>query len=292
MSMRPTPDQDLERLLSPDRGEFGGLYDRLARTEPPRRLDRAVLAEASRAVLGRAPRSQRWMLGLGSAAGVVLAAGIAWQVGKQMDQREAPPAAEAGRSSAPQVIPVQPITPRDVRVEPPPAGIAPPAPAAPAAPAAAPKTTGETRARRALQTPDVVAQPAPPPAPVAAQAEVAQPAAEPEAQAFSVDAAARPAERDSSASGAERAEPASDEMLRSKSLGAGKREDRATRVAPAPQTSVQLRNNMQLAPQDWLAEILRLKREGRRQQAIENLRLFQRMHPVWELGDELRALIE
>ena len=62
--------------------------------------------------------------------------------------------------------------------------------------------------------------------------------------------------------------------------------------APAPSSSVKLRQNMHLAPQDWLAEIVRLKNAGRRQEAIENLRLFRRMHPDWQLSDELRRLAE
>jgi hypothetical protein len=61
---------------------------------------------------------------------------------------------------------------------------------------------------------------------------------------------------------------------------------------PSPSSSVKLRQNMHLAPQDWLAEILRLKNAGRRQEAIENLRLFRRMHPDWQLSDELRRLAE
>jgi hypothetical protein len=62
--------------------------------------------------------------------------------------------------------------------------------------------------------------------------------------------------------------------------------------APSPNSSVKLRQNMHLPPQDWLAEILRLKREGRRQEAIENLRLFRRMHPDWKLSAELSQLAE
>ncbi|MBN8481632.1 MAG: hypothetical protein J0L88_08595, partial [Xanthomonadales bacterium] len=63
---RRTPERDLERLLDADRGDFGAIYDRLARVDPPRRIDRAILAEASRAALGpRAPRKQRWLVGLG-----------------------------------------------------------------------------------------------------------------------------------------------------------------------------------------------------------------------------------
>ena len=62
--------------------------------------------------------------------------------------------------------------------------------------------------------------------------------------------------------------------------------------APSPNSSVRLRQNMHLAPQDWLSEIERLERDGRRQEAIENLRLFRRMHPDWKLSDELLRLAQ
>ncbi|MGN6518575.1 MAG: hypothetical protein ACTHK2_04025, partial [Dokdonella sp.] len=77
MSLPRDPDHDLERLLADDGGDLTALYRRLPKAEPPRRLDRSVLGEAARAVRGHTPRRQRWLVGVGSAAGVVLAAGIA-----------------------------------------------------------------------------------------------------------------------------------------------------------------------------------------------------------------------
>ena len=75
--MTKPDDRDLDKLLSDDGGEWGALYGKLSRVEPPRRLDRNVLGEAARAVHGHVPRRQRWLVGLGSAAGIVLAAGVA-----------------------------------------------------------------------------------------------------------------------------------------------------------------------------------------------------------------------
>ncbi len=49
--------------------------------------------------------------------------------------------------------------------------------------------------------------------------------------------------------------------------------------APAPSSSAELRRDMQLAPDAWLAHIRHLLRQGRRQQAIESLRLFRNAHP-------------
>lgn len=106
-------DRDLEKLLADDAGELGALYRKLPRLEPARRLDRNVLAEASRAVHGR-PRGTRWLLGAGTAAGVLLAAGIAWRVNVDLSQQReaatvsAPPASTtAPATSAAEVISVQ-----------------------------------------------------------------------------------------------------------------------------------------------------------------------------------------
>ena len=116
MSTRRDPEQDLQQLLNADRGDLGHIYDKLARAQPPPRLDRIVLGEAARAIRSqRQPRAQRWLVGFGSAAGIVLAAGIAWQVGQQMQRQDA---ADTSSDSARSVIPVQPISaPADVERE-------------------------------------------------------------------------------------------------------------------------------------------------------------------------------
>ena len=76
--------RDPDDLLREGGGETGDLYRRLPRYDPPRRLDRAVLNEAARAVhSGKPPRRQRWIVGIGSAAGLVLAAGLAWRIGHE-----------------------------------------------------------------------------------------------------------------------------------------------------------------------------------------------------------------
>ena len=62
--------------------------------------------------------------------------------------------------------------------------------------------------------------------------------------------------------------------------------------APAPSSSVELRRDMQLDADTWLAHIEQLLRQGRRQQAIESLRLFRNAHPRHALPDELRALLD
>jgi len=52
------------------------------------------------------------------------------------------------------------------------------------------------------------------------------------------------------------------------------------------------RHHLQLAPDDWLAHIQQLLLQGRRQQAVESLRLFRSAHPQRQLPDELQALLE
>lgn len=69
----PPHDDDL-----PGERELAALYARLPKAEPDAALDAAVLAQADRAVPAR--RRARWPVALGSAAVLVLAAGLAWQL--------------------------------------------------------------------------------------------------------------------------------------------------------------------------------------------------------------------
>ena len=107
--MNTRNDRDLEDLLGDDAGRIGAAYRKLGKVDLPRRLDRNVLAEASRAVHGR-PRASRWLLGVGTAAGVLLAGGIAWRVNHDMlQQRESVPMSSPAAEAAPSgVIRVEP----------------------------------------------------------------------------------------------------------------------------------------------------------------------------------------
>jgi len=264
-------DRDLDALLGPGGGELGTLYRRLPQAEPPRRLDRAVLAEAARAVRGagdRPPRRQRWLLGLGSVAGMVLAAGIAWQA---MPERGVP---AAGSAPAPQqttpagVIPVEPI------LAPPPAP-SPPPPAPPAVEAAPAPSASPPRARTA--SPPAIEQ--------KAQARPAPPAAAPAADAREAPVAesAAAAQRQEAEKAAAPAVPAPAEATPSRA---------APGLSPAPITSTELRRNMRLPPARWLDEIRRLDREGQRHWAGENLRLFRRVHPRQAIPADLQPLLD
>lgn len=298
MTGRRDPERDFEDLLQDGGGELGNLYRRLPRYEPPRRLDRAILGEAARAVhSGRAPRRQRWIIGVGSAAGLVLAAGIAWRIGHDpMNQPAASPGETAPRS-APSVVPVQPISDsvRSRHDEPAPA----PSPvdsAVPSAPSPARATGGaaqsvptegdKSRLKKSLNAAPKPSPPRPQAAPAPMQKSV-RPKAPPEP--FPADAKKEQAEvATTEAAAANRESP---------SRGAGLLRQRAQPPAgamrlpeSAPTTSVELRRDLELAPEAWLAHIHQLMRQGRRQQAAESLRLFQRAHPDWEIPDDLRAL--
>jgi hypothetical protein len=288
------PERDVDDLLGEDGGEMGNLYRRLPRYEPPRRLDRAVLSEAARAVhSGKPPRRQRWIVGVGSAAGLVLAAGIAWRIGHDAMN----PADTAG--SARQVVPVQPISEPARALHDTPTPTAAPA-EADAARTPEPRAEGaiddraakdeikpaERKAKAARQLvapPPAMTQQAPKPAPPPAAA-----SAPPEAFPGAPEQGERAQAHEKSEAG------------NSASMQAGGAADKeaapaAARGLSSPTSlsgSVELRRDMQLAPQDWLSHIRLLRRQGRTQQASESLRLFARAHPDWTIPDDLRPLLK
>jgi len=291
------PDRDVDDLLRDDGGKLGNLYRRLPRYEPPRRLDRAVLSEAARAVhSGKPPRRQRWIVGVGSAAGLVLAAGIAWRIGHDpMNANDAP--------NSVRVVPVQPITEpaRAKRDSPTQPAAAPAETDAASAPESQLQGAAQNRAAKdevksverkakaarqpatpAPMTAPEAAKPAtPPPPPVAAARAEPFPAApeQPErAQEFEKSSAGKAASAEADAAVDKEAASAA---------GA-----RGLSSPTPPSGSIELRRDMALAPQDWLAHIRQLKHQGRMQQASESLRLFQRAHPDWTIPDELRPLLK
>lgn len=288
-------DHDLERLLEDEGGELGALYRRLPRAEPPRRLDRSVLGEAARAVQGQTPRRHRWIVGFGSAAGIVLAAGVAWHVGQNALQQQSHDA----HRMAPSVVPVEPITEssalrkreRDNAAQ---------SAAAAAPPAAEMEPATATPPEPAKPSPAHKAAPKPLPPPVVAREAMAPaPAAAPAPQApvpFPADAAQR-SEGDAAATATGALAPKGGE-LKARQAGSDELLDKAapssarSNAPPAPSSSVELRRDMQLSPEDWLAHIDQLVREGRRQQAIDSLRMFRRVHPDRRIPAELRPLVQ
>ncbi|MEP7096239.1 MAG: hypothetical protein ABI748_01130 [Dokdonella sp.] len=278
-------DQDLNRLLDDDGGEFGTLYRRLPRAEPPRRLDRAVLGNAARAVHGQTPYRHRWVVGFGSVAGVVLAAGIAWHVGQDALRQQS--LNESGTGAA-VVIPVQPITSTKHRhttdaMKVDSTALAPmPAEPEPTAKAAKPQIMApQVRAKSESVPP--MPRPTPPPA-----APMATPAPFPVAPTQSTNAPPAADAARGRAGDSTRAAPAQTSELREQSAPTRMRGS----GAPAPSSSLELRRDMQLAPDDWLAHIRQLLHQDRRQQATESLRLFHATHPQHPLPADLQALLE
>lgn len=156
MTHRNHHEREFEAFLAGEESELARLYRRLPQSEPDAKLDAAVLSLARAAVepqrvnaLRHANVRQRrplWLVGLSSAAGVVLATGIAWQMRNGFNESAAPTLRQSASARTERdVIPISAIVPP---AEP---AAAPPAPPPP--PIVAPATASTT-----------ATVPAPPPA--------------------------------------------------------------------------------------------------------------------------------
>jgi hypothetical protein len=70
---------------------------------------------------------------------------------------------------------------------------------------------------------------------------------------------------------------------------------KAFKEAPAttaPSRSTVLQNNARLEPAAWISVMRQLLRDGRREEARENLDLFRRKYPDYKLPADLKALID
>lgn len=101
--VEPTPEDRDER-------ELADAYRQLPRHEPDAALDARILGAAERAVARPQRRRVGWVLGLGSAAGLVMAAGLTWHLvgyGPANRPATAPTAKNAETAGAArQVVPV------------------------------------------------------------------------------------------------------------------------------------------------------------------------------------------
>jgi hypothetical protein len=139
MSSNEKFEREFEAFMNEEDSRLAALYRKLPQAEPDAKLDAAVRSMAHRALnpqLVAAPRAPsqrrraRWLPAFGAAAGIVLAAGIAWRV--ETDRRS-----ERNELGAPAS---DVITVRQLDVPPPPAEAPlspapPPADSAPSAPA-------------------------------------------------------------------------------------------------------------------------------------------------------------
>ncbi len=289
--------------------EERALAQRLARigaaVEPAPPLDARILAAARKAASapGRAsPQAgghRRWPVGLGVAASLVLAVGVAWQLRPLPDagiEYSEAPAATARPAPRDATAPAADASLPDAmqRQGAPTVATQPPEPA----PDQVPRTR-EAAARREAAAVEVVPQPpaaAEEPA-VAGSPERASPMAFPPAPApqpdrsalRSADSQAPRAQRDAAQakSAAARADAAADETgpySRDEDL-TGFHDEPYDQQPPASADSPEVRRA-------WLARIRELVAEGRLEPARASLREFRRRYPQAPIPDDLQPLID
>jgi hypothetical protein len=145
MTQRNHHEREFEAFLAGEESELARLYRRLPQSEPDAKLDAAVLALARAAVEPQRVNALRhanvrhrrpvWLVALSSAAGLVLATGIAWQMRNGFNESAAPAFRESASARTERdVIPISAIVPPAEPAAPP----APPPPAEAPAVAAAP----------------------------------------------------------------------------------------------------------------------------------------------------------
>lgn len=273
--------------------EERALAERLARLsphgEPSPALDARILAAAHAAATTpqRQHPTRRWPLGLGIAASLTLAVGIAWQlrplqeattydeaasatavqaqVGAAADSAAAPAERAPADVAAPSRAPVSEPSREATNVRPA------PRPVAPAARAPAPEAPPQ-------EEPAVVFDAPTEPAPVATQAPPAPPAAAP------VRAPVAPAPAAEAASAAERNSAATGVAATSRESAFA--EDAADEdVPPATADSPEVR-------EAWLQRIRELATAGDTGDARASLREFIHRYPNHPVPDDLRNLLE
>ena len=256
----PPSDDDL-----PDEQALAALYARLPRAEPDPALDAIVLAAAARATPPR--RRPRWPVALGSAAVLVLAAGVAWQLRDTPPPIAYTPEAQEAPAGALSVV----ATPAPVTLPP----VQKPARTARMAERhAAP--AHHVEARKVVRAPPPSAQPVPLPMPIEAPAPMAPPAPPPppvppapgEVRAY---VAAPSLKLDSAPDTRAQAAYAPSEPV-------------AT-PAPAPMAPAPV-----LDPDTRVATIRRLLGEGRHDEALRELKALRHAYPHYDLPQDLRDL--
>lgn len=280
----PAADAALERLLDEGGGEYGRLYRKLPHMEPPRRLDRAVLGEAARAVRGHDGRhAPRWAW-LGSAAGIVLAAGIAWRIGHDLPPAPPlPPAPEAGRSIQVRPVDARPASPSTGRD-------------APAAGAATrPETAlGQARESSPPTAPAPAAMPAPSAAPPPARNAAAMREAAPAMEAAPARPATPPAAPPPPAAAARKVMAAPEPFPSSRADMEMSETSPAPSAAPSEAAaddgataSGASRRAASASPEAWLEEVRALFARGEDARALARLREFRARWPQAALPADL-----
>jgi len=290
---RPDDDRSPDERL-PGEDELGALYRKLPRKEPGPALDAAVLRAAAEAVRSSQPkaamRRPRWPIALGSAAVLVLAAGLGWRM---RDMPASVPAAQPGavtvqQASAPAAaaapLPEAQGYAQDAAPPPPPAQLAP----APRVAASKTRQADAVMAKRAAPAESSNLQEQATNAPAAAMAaapsaaDQSTPAAAGELRAYAPKPAQRMVEqpRSEEPAAANQATEAAPAIMAAPAMAP---------PAPPPAPSADTSRNAHDTPAQELDKIRRLLATDHRDEARQRLADFHRDHPDYPLPDDLRA---
>ncbi|NII73659.1 Meckel syndrome type 1 protein [Dyella sp. SG562] len=305
----PDNDNDLpDKGSLPGEDELGALYRKLPRKEPGPALDAAVLRAAAQAIRAdqpaaasaHAPKRPRWPIALGSAAVLVLAAGLGWRM---RDMPASVPAAQPGAVTVQEAA--KPAAPT-VAAAPAPA----PAPAVQGEVAESPVSLPEKAApagivaARVRQADAVAAKRAALPASAMRNAPLQERAALASAPMAAAPAPAEqptPAEQPRPAAAAAElrayapkpAEPVA-QGYAANQQAADRGADAAANVMAtpaAPPLADDTARNAQDTPAQELDKIRRLLARRHRDEARQRLADFHRDHPDYTLPDDLRTLL-
>jgi hypothetical protein len=238
-----------------DESKLSKRYRELAREEPPRALDDAILARSRRAVEARpAPLvvptgRRRWYFPLAAAAIIVLAVAVTIHVERQQPDAEAVMQAETAAPPAP----TEKQTPAQS-----PAASAPQAASKPAPP--------QGGAKREQYAPDP--KPVPPPLADLQKAPSAPPPSARESELRRKDAT------DALASRRDEASPPQPQS------------------APAPGAARARVQQSVPAPEQWLQGIADLRRQGRHEEADKALAEFRRTYPDYRISEAILEKVE
>jgi hypothetical protein len=317
-------ERELESFLSDD-SRVAALYRRLPKDEPDAKLDAVILAQARVAVAPRRARP-RWLPAMSAAAAIVIAAGLAYRVGPQVwsersavsekaEQRVAAPApvaAESAKSAAPPAPQAETSAPESLRTETVPSNPIPKQETLRDVRADADKlqsqkrkaeeqkTTTNAFAKQAVegklrsQDESAIDRANTANAPSGASREQPQ-RMKPLASPQRLDAAPAPPAETRSAAPAPLAIPtakpsAPEPTAVPSAAGAAAAAPSAAR-APARESAQSAADiEVTLYPEHWIADIQQMLKNGRRDDAIRNLKSFRKHYPDYTLPDDLRDL--
>jgi len=299
-------ERDFKAFLNEDDSQLAALYHKLPRPEPDAKLDAAVVAMARRTlnphVVATPPgnvavrQRVRWLAPLGATAGLVLAAGVALRVGPQIWSTHNEPAPTAIRDNG--MIQVRPAREAAAEIVQQPA----------AAPAAEiPTDRADVDAKELKKVENAASRPAAPwVLPDQARREPEMDAAG-RKQAIATGVWQKLHENDSAGTVLKNtsailaldaaAAPAAATRAKSVAVPANATTTALQAVAPAEQEkrgevqqpgySAELIRNSRLYPESWIAVIQQLVRDGRRDEAMQNLKLFRKKYPAYHLPADL-----